>query len=285
MATMVPATAMGSLPAGDAVERAPASPGDGQAVYTPMGARHVLLLQDYTAHIKRLSKPLHEDCPEFRPVAGTYSPYGVIYGFSSNITEHMALKTLQSDAVTHYCLEDAFAEGDAGKLAWVSGWRKLPHIDPEVQRLFDYPQQFAQAIFERIEHALRRNVANAESNTSIPTGRIFILRENDAANGSMTALVAELPVRYIESSDAETVATQRAQAREQPRLLHDRQEGMFAVSYPTSSGWTAIAKDFLTEIVGAGRDVKITGLPGAAAEVLKLMCSKLVALPERIADG
>ena len=260
------------------------SSGDGQAVYTPMGARHVQLLQDYSAHFKRLSKPLLEDCPEFRPVEGTYSPYGVIYGFSSNITEHMALKTLQSDAVTHYCLEDAFAEGDAGKLAWVSGWRKLPHIDPEVQRLFDYPQQFAQAIFERIEHALRRHVANAESNTSIPTGRIFILRENDAANGSMTALVAELPVRYIESSDAETVATQRAQAREQPRLLHDRQEGMFAVSYPTSSGWTAIAKDFLTEIVGAGRDVKITGLPGAAAEVLKLMCSNLLALPERIAD-
>ena len=260
-----------------------ASSGDGTAAYTPMGRRHVKLLQQYAAQINRLSKPLYEDCPQFRPVEGAYSPYGVIYGFSSNITEHMALKTLQSDPVTHFSLEDAFAEGDSGKLAWVSGWRKLPHIDPQVQRLFDYPQQFAEAIFDRIEHALRRNVANAEPNTSIPTGRLFILHENDAPIESTTALVPELPVRYIESSDAETVAAHRAHACEQPRLLHDRQEGMFAISYPTSSGWTAITKDFLTEILGAGRDVKITGLPGAAAEVLRLMCPNLVAPPERIA--
>ena len=28
--------------------------------------------------------------------------------------------------------------------AWVSGWRKLPHLKPEVVKLFDYPQQFAE---------------------------------------------------------------------------------------------------------------------------------------------
>src|SRR5678816_578929 len=130
--------------------------GDGHAVYTPMGRRHVRLLQEYEARIGRVSQPLHNDCQHFRPVDGAYSPYGVLYGFSSNLLEHMALKTLQPDAVTHFCLEDVFVGGAAntGKLAWVSGWRKLPHLTREVEKLFDYPQQFAEDIFNRIERAL-----------------------------------------------------------------------------------------------------------------------------------
>src|SRR6185503_4152667 len=55
---------------------------DGHVVYTPMGRRHVQLLQEYEARIRRLSKPLSDDCQHFRPVDGAYSPYGVLYGFS-----------------------------------------------------------------------------------------------------------------------------------------------------------------------------------------------------------
>src|SRR5436190_572726 len=62
---------------------------DGQVVYTPMGRRHVQLLQEYQARISRLSKPLYEDCQHFRPVDGAYSPYGVLFGFSYNLIEHM----------------------------------------------------------------------------------------------------------------------------------------------------------------------------------------------------
>ena len=42
------------------------------------------------------------------------------------------------------------------KLAWVSGWRKLPHLTQDVNKQFDYPQQFAEDVFDRIERALRR---------------------------------------------------------------------------------------------------------------------------------
>jgi hypothetical protein len=84
-------------------------------------------------------------------------------------------------------------------------------------------------------------------------------------------------VRYIGSSDLEIVAAHQAHACEEMRLLRNRQEGMFLVSYQTPGGWTAITKDLLTEILGAGRDMKIAGLPGAAAEVLKLMCPNLAA--------
>ena len=152
---------------------------DGHVVYTPMGRRHVQLLQEYEARISRLSKPLYDDCPHFRPVDGAYSPYGVLYGFSSNLIEHMAFKTLQPDAVTHFSLEDVFADGEADKLAWVSGWRKLPHIKPEVAKLFEYPQQFAEDIFARIEHALRRRVSDGEANAAVQTGRLFILAGDD----------------------------------------------------------------------------------------------------------
>ena len=103
---------------------------DGHAVYTPMGQRHVQLIQEYEARIGRLAKPLYDDCSHFRPTAGACSPYGVLYGFSTDLVEHMALKTLQPDAVTRFSLEDVFVDGDANgdKLAWVSGWRKLPHL-------------------------------------------------------------------------------------------------------------------------------------------------------------
>src|SRR5262249_9804849 len=83
--------------------------GDGHVIYTPMGRRHVQLLQEYEARSRRLAKPLYDDCQHFRPVDGAYSPYGVLYGFSSNLIEHMAFKTIQLDAMTHFSLEDVFA--------------------------------------------------------------------------------------------------------------------------------------------------------------------------------
>jgi hypothetical protein len=250
---------------------------DGHVVYTPTGQRHVQLLQEYAASISRLSKPLCEDLPHFKPIVGAYSPYGVIFGFSSNLTEHMALKTLQSDAATHFSVEDVFADEAAStaKLAWVSGWRKLPHIKQEVQRLFDYPQQFAEEIFARIEQALRTRVAEG-ANAVVKTGRLLMLREDDPEADSKALQIAELAPRYIQSSDLQIVAANKAHLVDQTSLLHDRQEGMFVVSYQTSGGWTAISKDILTEVLGAGHDVKIAALPNAAAGVLRLMCPMLL---------
>jgi hypothetical protein len=252
---------------------------DGHVVYTPMGRRHVQLLQEYEARISRLSKPLYDDCRHFRPVDGAYSPYGVLYGFSSNLIEHMAFKTLQPDAVTHFSLEDVFADGEADKLAWVSGWRKLPHIKPEVAKLFEYPQQFAEDIFARIDHALRRRLSAAEENAAVQTGRLFILPEGDLETDSKVPLVPDLPVQYIRSSDVQIVAAHKADSYDQKPLLHGRLEGEFVLSYKTSGGWVAITKDILTEVLGAGHDAKIVGLPRVAAGVLKLMCPDMVILP------
>ena len=253
---------------------------DGQAVYTPMGRRHVQLLQEYEARIGRVSKPLYDDCPHFRPVAGAYSPYGILYGFSSDLMEHMALKASQPGAATRFSLEDVFVDGDADKLAWVSDWRKLPHLKPEVEKLFDYPQQFAEDVFDRIEHALRRRVSDGEANAAVQTGRLFILPGDDLPADSTASLIPDLPVRYIGSSDRQIVAAHKADSCDEPHLLSDRREGKCVLSYKTAGGWVAITKAILTEVLGAGRDVKILGLPPVAVGVLKLMCPTLVILPE-----
>ena len=256
---------------------------DGNAAYTPMGRRHVQLLQQYQARIGRCSKLLYEDCRHFRPVAGAYSPYGILYGFSTDLIEHMALKALQPDAVTRFGLEDVFVGEDTNsdKLAWVSGWRKLPHLTREVEQLFDYPQQFAEEMFDRVENALRRCVSDAEAN-AVQSGRLFILPADDRPVDSKASQTPDLPVRYIRSSDIDIVAAHKAESYDEMQLLSDRREGKYVVSYPTPGGWVAISKAILTEVLGAGRDVKIVGLPPGAVGVLKLMCPDLAILPEDV---
>ena len=250
---------------------------DGQAAYTPMGRRHIQLLEEYDARIGRLAKPLSGDCPRFRPVAGACSPYGVLYGFSSHLIEHMALKAALPDAPTRFSLEDVFSSGDtsADKLAWVSGWRQLPHLTREVEQQFDYPQQFAEDVFDRVDQALRRRVSDDETNGAAQTGRLFI-QPGDSQHTGSASLISDLPARYIGSSDSDIVASGKAVPREESRLLSDRREGKYLLSYKTSGGWIAVTKDILTEVLGAGRDVTIAGLPAAAAGVLKLMCPRLL---------
>jgi hypothetical protein len=255
---------------------------DGHAVFTPQGQRHVRRLQEYRALIGRLSQPLLDDCSHARPVAGAYSPYGVIYGFSVDLVAHMVFKALLPEATTPFSFEDVFSDGDADKLAWVSGWRKLPHLTPEVAKQFDYPQQFAEAIFGRIERVLQER-ATGQSSTGRRTdgrsGRLFIVSEGGRQAESTTSHIPDLPTRYIGSSDAQLVASQKAHRQDQSQIASDRREGRCLVSVKTAGGWVAITKAVLSELLEAGQDAKLSGLPASAVEALKLMYPDLVILP------
>jgi hypothetical protein len=253
---------------------------EGHAAYTSMGQRHVRLIREYEALLGRMSTSLAEDCPRFRPAAGAYSPFGILYGFSSDLLEHMALKSLQPDAVTRFSIEDVFVSGGAGsgKLAWVTGWRQLPHVPREVQQLFDYPQQFAEDVFDRIERALRARAAGGEA-AAVATGRLFIDAADPQAD-SQASPIPDLPIRYIGSSDAQLVAAGKAHHLDETQLLSDRREGRCLLSYRTPGGWVAVSKTVLTEVLGAGRDARIA-LPPTAADVLRLMCPDLVAAGRR----
>jgi hypothetical protein len=261
---------------------------EGHAAYSPLGQRHVQLLKEYGELIDRLTRRLRDDFPRFRPIDGSFSPYGVIFGLPSHLIEHMALKALQHDAETRFSLKDVFEDGDtahektsAAKLAWVNGWRQMPHIDRELQRLYDYPQQFAEDIYDRIGHGFRRRDSDAEGGSG--TGSLYIMSEDDPETDSKAAAIPELPARYFGSSDRKIVAAHKAALYDQAQLLRDRQEAHFLVSYETPGGWMALKKDLLAEVLGAGHDARIVGLPLEAAQVLRLMCTDLV-IPENAAD-
>jgi hypothetical protein len=250
---------------------------EGRVVYSPQGERHVRLLKEYGALIDRLIKSLRDDFPRFRPVDGGYSPFGVIFGLPSHLIEHMALKAFEHDAETRFSLEDVFDDEDthAAKLAWVNGWRKLPHIDREVQRLYDYPQQFAEEVYDRIESELRRRDSTVAACDGSRTGRLYIGFGDDPENDSRAPAIPEVPTRYFASSDGQILAAHKAEPYDRAQLLAGRREGHFLVSYETPGGWIALKKDLLTEILGAGRDARIAGLPLDAAQVLRLMCTDL----------
>ncbi len=220
-------------------------------VDTPQGERHVRLVKEYGELIGQLREALREDAPRFRPVAGGCSPYGVLYGLPSNLIEHMALKAVEREAERRFSLEDVFRDGDAAKLDWVNGWRKLPHIDREVQRLYDYPQRFAEEVHERVERALRGH--------EVRSGQLYV--------ESRDASIPELAAVYFVCSDTPPY--------DRERLLAARKEGHFLVSYETQGRWIALKKDLLTEVLGEGRDARVNGLPQDAARVLQVMCGRL----------
>jgi len=246
----------------------------GRAHYTTTGKRHMQLLQDYRRLITNSLQHLYVDSQLNRPQAGRYSPYGALYGFSSNLLELQAMKTLQLDIELRFSMEDIFAPGDADKLAWVKEWRNLPHIKPELVQHFDYPQQFAHDIHTRIEKALQQPGTSADANTSIKCGRLLVIQTQSA--DAEQAQVAALPLRYIDSSDAQLVAAQKATAKDEQDLLYCRLEGEYLLTYQTANGWVGISKDLLTDVVGAGHQAKLEGLPPHAVKELQLMCPSLV---------
>jgi len=149
-----------------------------------------------------------------------------------------------------------------------------------VEALFEYPQPFAEEIFDRLERALSRRVSDGEPGAAARTGRIFIVPDEDYQAAPGASSVPPLPARYIASTDPQLVAAQKAVYCDEPRLSSDRREGRCVLSFRTPGGWVAITKAVLTEVLGAGRDVKIAGLPPAAAGVLPLMCPALAMSPE-----
>lgn len=244
----------------------------GQVQLSPLGHRHVALIAAYADTLSRVIEPLRADCPGFRPPAQGYSPLGAIYGTPSNLTEFMVMKTLQPDADIRFSIEDAFINGTeaTGRRAWADGWRKLPHIAAEIQRLYDYPQQFSEALFERFARAFNRGVAGAGNTADVTRGRLVpVIAGEKGANAD--ADLPELPARFVVSSDNSWVASERATYCEESDLLRDRQEGHFLVSFQTDNGWIAIHKDVLTEVIGAGESFRVSNVPADVPSRLRLM--------------
>jgi hypothetical protein len=244
---------------------------DGNATYTPAGLRHRALLARYGQLMQRLAQALHADCALGAPPAAGWSPYGALYGFASNLLELIAFKTLTREAQPEFSMEDVFSTGDARKREWAEGWRRLPHIRPEVAQQFAYPEAFANAIHARIEAALTRRAAGACQGA---TGCVYVGTDDASLPGKPLEQApgpTPLPQRYVVSSDPGLVASGIATAKDEADLLHCRNEGEFLVSYATDGGWTAVTKDLLTDVIGAGKTARIAPFPAAAEAIFRLM--------------
>ena len=163
----------------------------------------------------------------------------------------------------------------AAKLAWVNGWRKLPHIDREVQRLYDYPQQFAEDIYDRIERELRRSVAGMKNRASVYVRTALRLirgrrRFRNCRPGTSPLRTAVVAAHKAEPYDGRNCCASDGKGISLS-VTKRRVDGLH--SRRTCS----------TEVLGAGRDARIAGLPLDAAQVLRLMCTDL-AIPENVAD-
>lgn len=242
----------------------------GHVSYTPGGQRHLQLLQQYKTLMAAVKPQLHADCQQLRAQADAYSPYGALYGFSSNLLELMAFKSVQLEADMRFSLEDVFTTGAQDKLAWVNAWRNLPHISREVIKQFEYPQQFADDVAARIEQALKPRAAG-ENARAEKCGRLYLV-SNESTHSAKLEHIATLAPRYILSSDTQLLSAGQATAKDEQDLLHCRLEGEFLVSYPTDQGWVGISKDLLTDMLGEGQDLQLTAMPAAAQQVLLLMC-------------
>ena len=129
----------------------------------------------------------------------------------------------------------------------------------------------------RSERALRVRADRDETISAATHGRLFLLPADESALASPPAL----PAHFVVSTNRDLVAANKAVAYDEAQLQHSRLEGEFIVSYRAPGGWVAVTKDALTEVLGAGRDAHIAGLPRAAARVARLMCRDLAVLSER----
>jgi hypothetical protein len=126
-------------------------------------------------------------------------------------------------------------------------------------------------MFARVEQALRRRVVDAAAGIGPRTGRLHLLEA-----GPSPQAAGDVPLQYLLSSDPQRVAAGEATAIDEAKLLADRREGMFLVSYRTAGGWEALSKDLLTAVLAAGRDVHIV-LPPEPLAMVKLLYPALLA--------
>jgi hypothetical protein len=67
-------------------------------------------------------------------------------------------------------------------------------------KMFEYPQQFAEDIFARVEHALRR-ISEDTATAAVQSGRLFIVPAEDLHADPKLSQIPDLSVQYVQSSD------------------------------------------------------------------------------------
>lgn len=253
---------------------------EGRPSYSAPGARHIERLKDYQRLLGELAPRLREDAEQFVPVAGAYSPYGVSYGFITDVLANMASARLVGQPAFDLSLEDVFESRSRldDKLTRAQGWGHLPRRPGEHEH-FSHSDHWAARMFASVVDALDARLRRpTQPNVSpYPSTRVFVAAAGMVGDANRTdarsdafCLVTD-PQRA--RGTAATVCTEAA-------LLADRDEARLLASVRSDGQWFGVSKVLLTLALGQGRDAVLTDPPAAVVDVLQLTCPGLIASGE-----
>jgi hypothetical protein len=241
---------------------------DGRARYTELGA-HLERLRRYGELIGRLAKPLADDAAMLAPAPEGFSPYGIIYGFSSDILGNMAMRALIAKSSVAFSLEDAFiaSPDTATRIAWTTTWKSAFHEGGE-RAILEYSQEFAEQIHQRLVAAL--DALTTDDQPRPRSGRLFVA----PASVDIGALPrATVPEGVVPADEFVYSTTDQDHDHD---LAFDRKEGRCLVSWQADGGWVALSKSLLTYVMAQGQDALVTNIAPEAIDVLRLTCPGVV---------
>ena len=245
--------------------------GDGRVRYTTLGEAHMERLSRYGELIGRLGKSLEDDAATLAPSPDGYSPYGIIYGFASDILGNMAMRALIAKSSLEFSLEDAFiASHDRDtRLAWTTAWKSAFHAGGE-RAILEYSHEFADQIDRRLRNAL--HALTTPEDQPLPAGRVFVVPSSVAVGALPHGVLPEGVV------PAQEFVYGTADQNGEHDIAFDRREGRCLVSYEADGEWLAVSKSVLTYVIGQGQDALITDIDPKGIEVLRLTCPGVVVL-------
>lgn len=251
--------------------------GSGHARSSDLGNAHMELLERYGQLIGRLKGSLINESLHLDPSRAAYSPFGIAYGFSSKLLNHIALSTLAPGPALERSLEDVFSSHTNmdKELKWLSGDEALPGLNGQTPPV-EYSHEFAKAIFDRMmseSHVPVQYAGNPNAR------RLFVIPEPmteesleawrfpDGLEPRAGACVTTDPTRGV--------GTEPCGIED---FLNDKHEGKFLASCEADGGWFGVPKGLLTLILGQGEDAVLIDVPQAAIEVLRLTYPDVVVL-------
>ena len=226
----------------------------GQPALTPAGTRHMTILARYCDLIDGAAAGLVDDLAA--STAGSYSPFGLVYGFCADLMSKMALATLHGQAARPATLEDLFVSGGSAETARA------------VERCgIEYSAEWGAESVTRVARALERRAAHqGRGNASAIRDASLLI----VAAGATEIDAAGRAQEYLVTSDVNLALATGATAFPRSQFAIDRNEGRFLASAETDGRWFGISKAVITERIAQGEDALVTGVPQNVVDVLRL---------------
>lgn len=255
----------------------------GRVQCSSLGRAHIDYLGQYRELIGRLAPRLKEDALVLAPPPGTYSPYGISYGFVADLLSNLALDKVLSPSSSwaDLSLEDVFASRERleSKLALAKALAALPKRPGEEDHFY-HAAEFAMQIFARLVSALdERSVRLSDLNASSrPHARIYVSTESEQSARSHAGLSAGIVSanEYCFTSNEERTSSGGWPALPISQILIDRNEGRYLASAECDRGWFAVSKLILTLFICQGTNALICDVPQVLIEVLLVTCPGLI---------